>query len=68
MAGIFGGAPQPSYQPMPSTPAPDDTAAQAAAAKERLADAQALGRSATILTDYALATKTPPTLKPTLGA
>jgi propanediol dehydratase small subunit len=46
----------------------DDSAQQAAARKERLADAKAIGRSATILTDYALAMKSPSVLKPTLGA
>lgn len=67
MAGLFGGAPQQQYVPMPTVPAPDDSAAREAARKERLADSLAVGRSSTILTDYAIASQTPPTLKKTLG-
>lgn len=69
MAGILGSSPsQPQFIPQPTPPVIDDAAQREAARKERLADDKAVGRSATIFTDYALATKTPNTLKPTLGA
>jgi hypothetical protein len=69
MAGLLGiSAPQPAFVPAPTPPVQDDSAQREAARKERLADTKAVGRSATILTDYALATKAPPTLKATLGA
>lgn len=67
---LGGGASSGGYQYIPQ-PAPvqqDDSAQQEAARKERLADAKSIGRSATILTDYALAMKSPSVLKPTLGA
>lgn len=69
MAGIFGGGiPSQPYVPSPSAPVQDDSAQREAARKARLAGDKAIGRSGTILTDYALATQTPSTLKPTLGA
>lgn len=68
MASLFGGAPAPQYVQMPTVPTQDDGAAKEAARKERLADSLAVGRSSTILTDYALASQTPRTLKATLGA
>ena len=78
MAGVaqllFGGtgpAPQifmqPSPGPQPEAPKPDNAAAEEAARKERLAMQQGVGRSNTILTDFALATTSPNTIKQTLG-
>jgi hypothetical protein len=69
MASLFGGSPAPQpYIPMPSAPAPDDSAAQDAKRKELAADQGAVGRSQTILTQYALASQAPDVLKKTLGA
>lgn len=73
--GLFGGgqpaAPpiviQPSPGPAPTPPTNDDAAAKEAARKERAAMAQSVGRSNTILTDFALATQAPGVLKKTLG-
>jgi len=69
MAGVlFPSVSAPQQSQAPTPPQQDDSAQLEAARKERMADAQATGRSATILTDYALAMKQPNTLKPTLGA
>jgi hypothetical protein len=68
MGALFGGMQaQPAYQPAPTVPAPDDGAAKEAARKQRAADDASTGRSATILTNYAMATQQPSTLKQTLG-
>lgn len=68
MAGLFGGNQSTPWVPAPTPPAPDNSAQEEAARKERLADLKGTGRGATILTDYAMATATPSVLKPTLGA
>jgi len=69
MAGVlFPSMPSQQQSSAPTPPQQDDSAQLEAARKERQADALATGRSATILTDYALAMKQPNTLKPTLGA
>jgi hypothetical protein len=76
MAGIFSGPPpqqapqQQIVQAAPTPPKDDgtDPAQLEAARKERLADQRSLGRSDTILTQYALAVAKPNTLKATLGA
>lgn len=68
MASLFGGGQAQVTQPVqPVTPTPDDTAAQDAQRKELAADQASVGRSQTILTQYALATQQPNTLKATLG-
>lgn len=70
LGGLFGSPPQQQYVPAPAAPAApaDNSAAIAAANKERLEEERAVGRSATILTDYALATQQAPVRSPTLGA
>lgn len=65
---VMGGPSAPPFVPAPTPPAPDDSAAIAAANAERLADEKSIGRSATILTDYAQATQPAPVRSATLGA
>lgn len=74
LQGLFGGQPQqprlviqPSAGPPPAAPTTNDPAAEDAARKERFAQQQSIGRSGTILTDFALAMQQPTTLKKTLG-
>jgi hypothetical protein len=77
MAGILGGGggsgggyipiPSPTQQ-QPTVPVPNTGASDAAAAAERLANARMVGRSATILEDYGMATQPAPARQATLGA
>jgi hypothetical protein len=55
----------PPWEKPSAAPAPSSTPAQQQ--QSQAADSRAAGRSDTILTDYALATKDPATLKATLG-
>lgn len=75
---IFGnpGSTQPVFISTPSQPAPaaqptppkeNDAAVQEAQRQALAAQRAAMGRGATILTDYALATTAPSVLKKTLG-
>lgn len=73
MAAIFSppSSPAPVYiqaAQAPTAPTQNDAAQQEAKRAELAAQAKQVGRSATILTDYALATQQPNTLKATLGA
>jgi hypothetical protein len=73
---LFGGGGGTGYSPTPSQPAPasqpkaptpDDAAVEEARRKELAAKQAQVGRGATVLTDYALATTAPSVLKKTLG-
>jgi hypothetical protein len=67
--GIIQNTNQPGNQPTPPQDpvTGDNAAATEAARQQRAQQAAAVGRGATILTDYALASTTAPTLKRTLG-
>lgn len=75
VSGLFGGAPQPppaiviqpSPGPAPVAPSGNDKAAEESRRKELAAMQAGVGRSNTILTDFALATQQPNTIRKTLG-
>lgn len=66
--GILRAAGQKSPWASPSPAAPPTPEQTQQRQQIEVADARSAGRSDTILTDYALATKKPSTLKETLGA